>query len=104
MPKLICDVRNCSNNKENYCTLTGIQVDGTGATNVEGTCCADFTGSEYAASNQTHQVQTAVDIECTAGGCIYNACKKCTASEVAMSGASTATCSHDTQCGSFWCK
>lgn len=104
MPKLRCDVRNCSHNKEHYCCLSAISVDGTSATNVEDTCCSNFTGDEYVASNCEHRIDEIVEIECSAAGCIYNQNHACTAKEVEVSGASTACCSHDTQCGTFWCK
>lgn len=104
MPKLICDVRNCSHNKEDHCTLTYIQVDGGESTNVEDTCCSNFISSSYEANNVAHNVQKEVDVKCTAAACIHNFETECKAGQVAMSGASTASCSHDTQCGSFCCK
>lgn len=104
MPKLTCDVRNCSHNKDNLCCMNLIAVDGAGATNVESTCCADFTASEYTASNCSHDQQYEVDIKCNVSGCLFNDHHKCNAVNVTMSGASTASCSHDTQCGSFWSK
>lgn len=104
MPKLTCDVKNCSHNKDNLCCLNLIAVDGPGATNVESTCCADFTASEYTASNCSHDPQYEVDIKCKVSGCLFNDHHKCNAVNVTMSGASTASCSHDTQCGSFWSK
>lgn len=103
MPKLRCSVRNCSHNKDDYCSLGYIEVDGTRATNVESTCCANFDGTEYTASNEVHECQLDVEIKCSAAACLYNRDARCTAHAVNMSGATTATCSHDTQCGSFWC-
>lgn len=104
MPNLSCDVRNCSYNKDEMCSLNYIKVDGDDATNVEDTCCTNFDSSEYAASNSEHHVQCKVDIKCSAAGCVYNKDEECTAPEIKMSGATTASCSHDTQCASFWCK
>lgn len=104
MPKLTCDVRNCSYNKDDMCSLHYIKVDGNSATNVEDTCCSDFDSSEYAASNSEHQAQDIVAIKCSAAGCIYNKAHECSAREIKMSGATTASCSHDTQCATFWCK
>ena len=104
MPKLLCDVRNCSHNKEEYCTLDCIEVDGDTATNVESTCCANFDASEYAASNCVHEMQDEVDVRCRVGACIFNDGCHCKAIDIKISGASTASCSHDTQCASFWSK
>lgn len=105
MPKLRCTVDNCSYNKEAYCTLNLIQIDGNeeGATNVEDTCCSNFDASEYTLSNQEHVVQAEVDIRCSAKNCIFNFHTLCSAEEVGIAGASTCTCSHDTQCGTFRC-
>ncbi|MEG0319352.1 MAG: DUF1540 domain-containing protein [Niameybacter sp.] len=105
MPKLRCTVDNCSYNKEEYCTLNYILVDGDGqvATNVEDTCCTNFDASEYTLSNQEHMAQAVVDIKCTADHCIFNEDNVCEAEEVGMAGASTCTCSQDTQCGTFRC-
>ncbi|MGL4345026.1 MAG: DUF1540 domain-containing protein [Cellulosilyticaceae bacterium] len=104
MPKLTCDVRNCSHNKDNLCCLSLIEVDGPQATNVESTCCSYFGSSEYTSSNCSHDPQYEVDIACKATGCLFNDHCKCNAVNVGISGASTASCSHDTQCGSFWSK
>lgn len=104
MPKLLCDVRNCSYNKEEHCTLTYIKVDGDTATNVESTCCASFDPTAYAANNCSHEVQAEVDIKCSVGGCLFNDGCHCKAEDMKISGATTASCSHDTQCASFWSK
>lgn len=104
MTTLKCDVRNCSHNQDDYCCLTAIEIDGNGATNVEDTCCSNFISTEYEMSNCTHDKQEALKINCSAAGCIYNQNRKCTADMVLVSGASTACCSHDTQCGTFVCR
>lgn len=104
MPELKCDVRNCSYNKEHACTLASIQIGGQGATNSIQTACERFAGGEYAASNEAHEVKHTVDIVCSAAGCIYNHETKCTANQVTISGAPTATINDDTECSSFWCK
>ncbi len=102
MPSLRCSVRNCSHNKEDYCTMAYIEVGGEQATNAGQTCCANFDSTEYAASNTSHECQTELDIKCLAHGCLYNRDMHCTANTVAMSGATTASCIDDTQCSSFW--
>lgn len=105
MPELRCTVDNCSYNKEQYCTLNAILVDGNGkgATNVEDTCCSNFDASEYTLSNKEHVTQAEVDVKCTADNCIFNHDTICNADEIGIAGASTCTCSHDTQCGTFRC-
>lgn len=104
MPNLLCDVRNCSYNKEEHCTLSHIKVDGDTATNVESTCCSSFDPTEYAASNCSHEVKEDVDVKCSAGNCLFNNECNCKALDIKISGPSTTSCSHDTQCASFWSK
>lgn len=103
MPKLRCCVRNCSYNKEDYCSLNYIEIDGNQATNDAGTCCTYFDSSAYAASNMHHDIQPEVSIKCSAAGCIHNRDAHCGAQAVNIAGATTANNSHDTKCANFWC-
>ena len=104
MPTLKCDVKNCSYNESNYCSLDYIHVGKKSATNREGTQCESFNEQEYVASNCAKEPEEVVQIKCSALPCIYNdnvACK-CMAENVAISSTTTAcTNCEDTLCGAF---
>ena len=42
MARLQCDARNCVHNKEHFCCISSICVDGKQAMRDAETCCADF--------------------------------------------------------------
>lgn len=103
MAYLKCDVRNCSYNKERYCTLTAIRVGRFEATNCIETCCESFAEDEYTASNCAKEEQEQVDIECHAVECVFNNNRVCHAIEVEVGGVATICDTEDTQCNTFIC-
>ena len=102
MPTLKCDVKNCSYNECNYCSLDYIHVGKEGATNKEATCCESFNEGEYVASNCAKEPEEVVQIKCSATQCVYNANEECRAEYVPISNTSTACCAReDTLCEAF---
>lgn len=102
MPTLKCDVKNCSYNECQYCSLDYIHVGDKSATNKEATCCESFNEGEYVASNCAKEPEEVVQINCSAAQCIHNAEHKCMAEYVAISSTSTACCvCEDTLCDAF---
>lgn len=103
MPKLKCEVKNCSFNDSYYCTLSQIKVGETSATNSVETCCESFSESEYIASNCATCPEEVVHVKCDAVECIHNYSHECMASGIEISGAHTACAVEDTQCNTFVC-
>lgn len=102
MPSLICDVKNCSYNEENYCCLSAIQVGNPAATNNLQTYCKNFNEGSYIASNCAKEKQPLVDVKCEANQCIHNVGSVCMAECIPITGTSTACCNvEDTLCGAF---
>lgn len=105
MPSLICDVKNCSYNEENYCCLSAIHVGEHEATNNIETCCESFSQDAYIASNCVKEKEPQVAISCKAVNCIHNTGRVCAAESVNITSTTTACCSlEDTLCGAFVCK
>lgn len=105
MPSLICDVKNCSYNEDNYCCLAAIEVGEKQATNMIETCCKSFNEGAYTASNCAKEKQALVAVRCEADNCIYNMSHVCTAECIPITETTTACCSvEDTLCGAFICK
>lgn len=102
MPSLICDVKNCSYNEENYCCLSAIRVGKEYASNNIETCCESFNESAYTASNCAKEQQALVAINCSAVHCVHNIGHTCMAECVPIAATSTACChAEDTLCGAF---
>ena len=105
MPNLMCTVKNCSYNEENYCCLSAIHVGEEKATNEVETCCESFSQDAYTASNCVKEKMPQVAISCEAVHCIYNADKVCGAESVNIGSTTTACCSvEDTLCSAFICR
>lgn len=105
MPSLICDVKNCSYNEENYCCLSSIHVGEQEATNRIETCCESFSQGAYIANNCAKEKEPLVAIQCKAINCIHNTGRVCVAECVTIASTTTACCSsEDTLCGAFVCK
>lgn len=105
MPSLMCNVKNCSYNEENYCCLSAIHVGEHEATNDVETCCESFNQDAYIASNCVKEKVSLVAISCEAVNCIHNTNKVCAAECVNITSTTTACCSiEDTLCGAFICK
>ena len=105
MPSLICNVKNCSYNEENYCCLSAIQVGENEATNDVETCCESFNQDAYIASNCEKEKQSQVAVSCKAVHCIHNAHQVCAAECINITSTTTACCSvEDTLCSAFICK
>jgi len=102
MPSLMCDVKNCSYNEENYCCLSAISVGKESATNNIETCCESFNESSYVAHQCAKEKQALVAISCSAAMCVHNENKSCLAECVPITGTSSACCNvEDTLCGAF---
>ena len=102
MPSLICDVKNCSYNEDNYCCLAAIRVGTPEATNNIETCCESFNESSYVANNCAKEKQGTVLIECSAIHCIHNEEHRCKAMCVPITEVDSSCCHiEDTLCGAF---
>lgn len=102
MPSLICDVKNCSHNVDNYCALSIISVGEEGATNNIETQCNNFDETSYTANNCMKEKQALVDIKCDATQCVHNIGHVCMAQCVPITATSTTCCNcEDTLCGAF---
>lgn len=102
MTKLGCNVKSCTNNKDNCCCLSSIKVEGDTACNCDSTCCASYEEAN-GATNSTNSPNLSLSIACDACNCIYNTDKHCNADHVDISGI-RATESDETVCATFCCK
>lgn len=103
MPELKCTVQTCTHNKQFYCDLDAIKVEGNTAKTSEETCCASFVerkGEHY--SNAVHKASVTSDIDCKATDCMYNDSCKCHAGKISVEGSSACQC-EETCCASFQC-
>ena len=103
MARLQCDARNCVHNKEHFCCISSICVDGKQAMRDAETCCADFREKKEAVSNSAcgcEEKNPVVDIHCKAQNCIYNDQCHCEAEHVCICGPHACEC-HDTRCETF---
>ncbi len=67
MPELRCTVQTCTHNKQFYCALDKIVVEGNTAEKSQDTCCGSFEerkGNSY--SNVTGEASASTNIHCEA--------------------------------------
>lgn len=101
MPELRCDVQSCAHNKEQYCDLDRIQVQGDNAQVATDTSCASFVErTENGYSNSAKEASALSDVDCKAVECQYNCSCKCHAGKINVSG-SDASHSEETECATF---
>lgn len=101
MPELRCTVQTCLHNKQNYCDLEAIDVDGSTAKNADDTCCKSFVerkGDSY--SNVTGEASPKAEVDCKATECCYNRDCRCEAGKISVEG-SKACQSEQTECATF---
>lgn len=104
MTSLGCNAKNCVNNKNDYCCLNSIKVEGCTAKSCDDTCCQSFMEErDGQAKNSTNAPKFELNISCGARNCMYNENKMCRANHVDISGIS-ATDSDETVCTTFKCK
>lgn len=103
MPELKCTVQTCTHNKEFYCDLNSIMVNGESAKESRETCCASFEErkGDYS-SNVTGKASPTSNIDCKAVQCMYNDDCKCHAGKISVEG--SCACKEDeTLCATFKC-
>ena len=101
MPNLSCNVTSCTNNKNNYCCISNIEVGGAGAVKPCDTCCESY-APQMGVQNATVHENRVVDIMCKATHCVYNEKQRCDAPQVDIKGPSACTCG-ETECQTFVC-
>lgn len=101
MPELRCTVQTCLHNKQNYCDLSTIEVKGSSATSIDGTCCGSFVERKgNTTSDVTGSASPTSAVDCKATHCMYNKECKCHAGKISVEG-SNACKSDDTVCATF---
>lgn len=101
MPELKCSVQTCTHNKQFYCDLDGIEVQGEKALTPKETCCGSFVerqGEHY--SNVTGEASPTSKIHCQATECMYNKACDCHAGKINVEGGNACR-SDETECASF---
>ncbi|MDE6956679.1 MAG: DUF1540 domain-containing protein [Lachnospiraceae bacterium] len=103
MPELRCTVQTCTHNKQFYCALDKIVVEGNTAEKSQDTCCGSFEerkGNSY--SNVTGEASPLSSIDCKAQECVYNNDCRCEAGKISVEGSDACQC-QETECASFRC-
>ena len=98
MPELKCTVQTCTHNKQFYCDLDAIEVQGDSARKSDETCCGSFVerkGDSY--SNVTGEASPTSNVDCKAVECMYN-----NAGKISVEGSNACKCG-ETECASFEC-
>lgn len=101
MPELKCTVQTCVHNKQFYCDLDAIEVEGSAAKNPQETSCGSFVerkGEQY--SNVTGEASASSEIDCKATDCMYNEQCNCHAGKISVEG-SNACHSEETECATY---
>ena len=104
MPELRCTVQTCTHNKQFYCALDKIVVEGNTAEKSQDTCCGSFEerkGNSY--SNVTGEASASTNIHCEAKDCMYNQKCECHAGKISVEGSNACRC-ESTECATFDCK
>ena len=100
MTDLKCNVKSCTHNADNYCSLENIKVDGCNARNCTETCCDSFLACRECSTNMADSPNMRLNINCSAKNCMYNLNSSCTAEHVDISGI-RATEAKETVCATF---
>ena len=101
MTKLQFSDTNFYYNVDRLCCKGDIMVEGTGATNAQGTCCASFRERRGdSARNAVLKPDANVDVDCHACNCVHNEDCKCQADYIGIRGSQACQC-QDTECISF---
>ena len=103
MPELKCSVQTCTHNKQFYCDLDAIEVQGDSARKSDETCCGSFVkrkGDSY--SNVTGEASPTSNVDCKAVECMYNNACRCHAGKISVEGSNACKCG-ETECASFEC-
>lgn len=104
MPELKCTVQTCMHNKQFYCDLDSICVQGDDAKKAAETCCGSFVERKGdVQSNVTGEASPCASIDCKATECMYNKECRCEAGKISVEGSSACQCG-DTECASFQCR
>lgn len=103
MPKISCNVTNCSHNKNEVCYANRINVSGGNAENSRQTCCASFLDSSHYSTltNNTNDYgNECTAIVCNVHSCTFNDNENCYAGSIAVSG-NKANIYEETKCSTF---
>ena len=101
MTKLECSVENCVHNADQCCCRGSILVDGHGARDAEGTCCASFEENRGGVfKNLLKTPESRLEVDCDAVNCAYNEDCCCTASGISIRGNGACDC-ENTQCATY---
>ena len=104
MTKLECSVENCVHNADQCCCRGSILVDGHGARDAEGTCCASFEENKGGSfKNLFKTPETRLEVDCDAVNCVYNEDCCCTASGICICGNGSCDC-ENTRCATYKAK
>ena len=78
MAELKCRAKNCTYNKDQFCSKGDIMVGGKHAKNMDETHCDSFSKrKEGNASNSTCHPSRTISIDCEVEKCAYNSNYKC---------------------------
>lgn len=103
MPKVRCNVENCSYNERHTCYAVEILISGQGAINEELTCCGSFLNKE-AYSNLgefANYKRPTNNVSCKVETCKYQMNDKCTKQEIEVDSRTPAHIYIETCCNSF---
>ena len=99
MTKLKCSVCSCASNKDDYCCRPCIDVSGVGACCCSETNCSSYSEKSGGMSNSMNEytnVNSTLDIKCTAEKCVHYDNGKCHSGLVNI-----VQGSNGTECASF---
>lgn len=102
MPKINCDVCNCSHNKDGVCFSNRIDIGGMNSSTSNDTCCGAFLDRlNYSdLTNNTNSEGPCDCLVCKVNNCAYNENTLCTLSSINVSGSDVKIYS-ETNCASF---
>jgi hypothetical protein len=101
MPRISCSAHSCVYNTDNCCSLTNVNVGGTGAKKACDTCCDSFVEMDKKAENNCADCACSFsEIDCAAKKCVYNKEGACSAATIQVSGVGAVDC-NQTECDTF---
>jgi len=89
MPRINCDVTNCSHNDERICYANIINVGGKSARSDSDTCCVSFLDSAVysnLSNNINQKGSPCFGIGCNVHTCVYNSNNLCEADSIHVNG------------------
>jgi len=103
MKKINCNVSNCSHNKSEVCYSNRLDVKGTGAKNLDDTCCASFLiESTYGnLTNNTNSSSQCDSLICVVENCEHNHNTACNLDSITISSDTCVKLYSETNCNDF---